>query len=96
MADTLDELDAWLDANWDQELTVAQWWQLLGEAGWAAPALPPNAYGKGLSRSEAIAVGHHKRFIVYRAAHQRLHLCATLTWGCLRGLQGHRDRKSVV
>ena len=65
MADTLDELDAWLDANWDQELTVAQWWQLLGEAGWAAPALPPNAYGKGLSRSEAIAVGHH---IVKRGA----------------------------
>ena len=65
MADTLDELDAWLDANWDQELTVAQWWQLLGEAGWAAPALPSNAYGKGLSRSEAIAVGHH---IVKRGA----------------------------
>lgn len=65
MADTLDELDAWLDANWDAELTVAQWWQLLGEAGWAAPALPPNAYGKGLSRSEAIAVGQH---IVKRGA----------------------------
>ena len=65
MADTLQELDAWLDSNWDPELTVAQWWQRLGEAGWAAPGLPTNAYGKGLSRSEAIAVGHH---IVKRGA----------------------------
>ena len=65
MADTLEELDAWLDANWDPELTVAQWWHLLGSAGWAAPALPPNAYGKGLSRSESIAVGHH---VVQRGA----------------------------
>jgi alkylation response protein AidB-like acyl-CoA dehydrogenase len=59
MTDTLAELDAWLDANWDNDLTVAEWWQRLGEAGWAAPALPVNAYGKGLSRSEAIAVGQH-------------------------------------
>ena len=65
MADTLEELDEWLDANWDPELTVAQWWRRLGAAGWAAPALPPHAYGKGLSRSEASAVGHH---IVKRGA----------------------------
>jgi alkylation response protein AidB-like acyl-CoA dehydrogenase len=56
MSDLLDELDAWLDANWDPELTVAEWWQRLGTSGWAAPALPTNAYGKGLSRNEAIAV----------------------------------------
>jgi len=65
MTDTLAELDAWLDANWDADLTVAQWWQLLGSAGWAAPTLPVNAYGKGLSRSEAIAVGQR---IVKRGA----------------------------
>ena len=65
MTDTLAELDAWLDANWNEDLTVAQWWQLLGSAGWAAPALPVNAYGKGLSRSEAIAVGQR---IVKRGA----------------------------
>ncbi|HAN36770.1 MAG TPA: acyl-CoA dehydrogenase, partial [Acidimicrobiaceae bacterium] len=57
MSDILEELDAWLAANWDPELTVAQWWQLLGSSGWAAPALPTNAYGKGLSRNEAIAIG---------------------------------------
>ena len=57
MADTLDELDAWLDANWDPDLTVAEWWQRLGTSGWAAPALPVHAYGKGLARNDAIAVG---------------------------------------
>ncbi|CAN5631347.1 acyl-CoA dehydrogenase family protein [soil metagenome] len=65
MTDTLADLDAWLDANWDQELTVAQWWERLGSAGWAAPTLPIHAYGKGLSRSEAIAVSQH---IVKRGA----------------------------
>ena len=65
MSDTLDELDAWLAANWDPDLTVAEWWQRLGTAGWSAPALPTNAYGKGLSRHEAIAVGH--RIVRYGA-----------------------------
>jgi alkylation response protein AidB-like acyl-CoA dehydrogenase len=58
MTDFLDELDTWLDANWDPDLTVAQWWERLGTAGWAAPMLPVNAYGKALSRNEAIAVGN--------------------------------------
>ncbi|MEQ1700961.1 MAG: acyl-CoA dehydrogenase family protein [Ilumatobacteraceae bacterium] len=59
MSELIDELDAWIDANWDPELTVAEWWHRLGTSGWAAPALPTNAYGKGLSRNEAIAVGQH-------------------------------------
>jgi len=58
MSEILDELDTWLTENWDPELTVAEWWQRLGSSGWAAPALPANAYGKGLARNDAIAVGH--------------------------------------
>src|SRR5919106_3506007 len=50
--DVLSELRAWLEANWDPDLTVAQWWERLGTAGWSAPTLPENAYGKGLSRSD--------------------------------------------
>ena len=57
MAELLDELDAWLDANWDPDLTVGEWWERLGVSGWASPTLPTNAYGKGLSRNDAIAVG---------------------------------------
>src|SRR6476646_1664801 len=29
-----DDLDAWLDAHWDPDLTVGAWWALLAEAGW--------------------------------------------------------------
>ena len=56
MADLIEELDAWLDEHWDPDLTVAQWWELLGTSGWAHPALPAEAYGKGVSRTDALAV----------------------------------------
>ena len=52
--DVVDEVVAWLEANWDPELSVAEWWERLGLAGWAAPSLPENAYGKGLSRGDAV------------------------------------------
>src|SRR5712691_2270553 len=53
-ADVLDELRAWLEENWDPDLTVAQWWERLGRAGWAAPSLPENAFGHGLSRTDTV------------------------------------------
>jgi alkylation response protein AidB-like acyl-CoA dehydrogenase len=56
MADVIDELRAWLDENWDPDLTVAEWWERLGLAGWSAPSLPENAYGRGLSRNDAVRV----------------------------------------
>lgn len=51
----IDEITTWLEENWDPDLTVAQWWEKLGLSGWAAPGLPTNAYGKGLSRNDAVA-----------------------------------------
>ncbi len=56
MSGAIDELSEWLDVNWDPDLTVAQWWERLGLAGWAAPSLPENAYGKGLARNDAVRV----------------------------------------
>ncbi|MFN6119794.1 MAG: acyl-CoA dehydrogenase family protein, partial [Actinomycetes bacterium] len=56
MSDLLDELDAWIDANWDPDLTVRAWWERLGLAGWAAPSLPAHAVGRDVSRNEAIAI----------------------------------------
>ncbi|MGH9045753.1 MAG: acyl-CoA dehydrogenase family protein [Acidimicrobiales bacterium] len=55
-ADVVDEIRNWLQENWDPELTVAEWWDRLGMAGWSAPALAKNAYGRELSRSDAMAV----------------------------------------
>jgi alkylation response protein AidB-like acyl-CoA dehydrogenase len=54
--DIIDELTAWLEANWDPDLTCAEWWDRLGQSGWAAPSLPENSYGKGLSRNDAVRV----------------------------------------
>lgn len=54
--DLILEVRSWLEENWDPELTVEQWWQLLGTAGWSSALLPTNAYGRDLSRSEAVAV----------------------------------------
>lgn len=65
MSGLLDELDTWLDANWDPDLTVGEWWERLGLSGWASPSLPANAYGKGVSRADAIAVSQR---IVARGA----------------------------
>ncbi|HEY9557716.1 MAG TPA: acyl-CoA dehydrogenase family protein [Acidimicrobiales bacterium] len=54
--DAVAEVRAWLEENWDPDLTVAEWWERLGLAGWAAPGLPENAYGRGLNRSDSVAV----------------------------------------
>jgi len=52
----VDELRTWLEENWDPDLTVGEWWQRLGLAGWAAPGLPTNAYGRALGRNDAVRV----------------------------------------
>lgn len=56
MSTSADGLESWLKKNWDPELTVGEWWERLGLSGWAHPALPANAYGKGLSHNEALVV----------------------------------------
>jgi alkylation response protein AidB-like acyl-CoA dehydrogenase len=48
------ELGAWLKENWDPDATVAQWWERLGTAGWAAPGWPAKWYGQDMSPSEAV------------------------------------------
>src|SRR3546814_8893003 len=57
--DAVAEVRAWLEENWDPDLTVAEWWERLGLAGWAAPGLPENAYGRGLNRSDSVRSEEH-------------------------------------
>ncbi|MED5172708.1 MAG: acyl-CoA dehydrogenase family protein [Actinomycetota bacterium] len=45
------ELDAWIDANWDPDLTVREWWQRLSSAGLTNPGLT-QPFGKGWGRTE--------------------------------------------
>lgn len=54
--DVVEELRAWLEENWDPDLTVGEWWERLGLAGWSAPTLPADAYGRGLSRNDGVRV----------------------------------------
>jgi alkylation response protein AidB-like acyl-CoA dehydrogenase len=54
--DPVEELHAWLADNWDPDLELGEWWNRLGSDGWSAPGLPPNAYGRGLSRSDSVRV----------------------------------------
>ena len=56
MTDVIDELQEWLEKNWDPDLTVAEWWERLGMAGWAQPIMPTESYGRGLSRGDAVRV----------------------------------------
>jgi alkylation response protein AidB-like acyl-CoA dehydrogenase len=54
--ETVAEFRAWLEQNWDPDITVGEWWERLGLAGWSAPSLPTNAYGHGLSRSDSVRI----------------------------------------
>src|SRR3954465_5116041 len=51
--DVITELKDRPNDNWHPDLTVPEWWERLGLAGWSAPGLPKNAYGRELSRADA-------------------------------------------
>jgi len=50
------ELRAWIDDNWDPDLTVEQWWARLADSGWAVPTWPEEWLGKGLPQNMAAVV----------------------------------------
>ena len=52
--DPLVGLLGWLEASWDPELTLAEWWDRLGRSGWAAPMLPSDRFGRALGRRDAL------------------------------------------
>ncbi len=54
--DVRTEVRAWLGDNWDPDLTVGEWWERLGDSGWAVPMWPTDWHGRGLSRDDANAV----------------------------------------
>jgi alkylation response protein AidB-like acyl-CoA dehydrogenase len=50
------EVKKWLEENWNPDLTVAQWWDILARSGYAAPTFPEDCWGKGWPRDLAMAV----------------------------------------
>src|SRR4051812_28174711 len=59
MDDIRGELRSWLEANWDAELSLGEWRELLVSSGWAAPSWPTEFYGLGLP-AEADRVLHEE------------------------------------
>jgi alkylation response protein AidB-like acyl-CoA dehydrogenase len=50
------DVKAWVDANWDTEITVREWWQRLADAGYAYPSWPEGLGGSGASRRDAATI----------------------------------------
>jgi alkylation response protein AidB-like acyl-CoA dehydrogenase len=51
-----DEVLGWLEAHWDPDLPVEEWWRLVAGAGWSAPHFAPDEGGRGLPRSASATV----------------------------------------
>src|SRR5881227_1242284 len=54
--DVRTELKAWLEENWNPDLTVGEWWDILARSGYAAPTFPEDTWGKGWPRDLANVV----------------------------------------
>lgn len=50
------EAASWVEANWDPDLAVGEWWQRLADAGYSHPTLPEGAGGRGYKRAGNVAV----------------------------------------
>jgi alkylation response protein AidB-like acyl-CoA dehydrogenase len=46
------EVNAFIDEEWDLELTVAEWWARLARSGWGFPTWPTEWFGKGLDNDQ--------------------------------------------
>lgn len=55
------EAGAWLEANWDPDLTLGQWWKLLLESGWGQPTWPSEWFGRDIDAQAVAAVGEEFR-----------------------------------
>ncbi len=56
LEDVRTEVKTWLEENWDPDLTVGEWWDVLARSGYAAPTFPEDCWGKGWPRDLAMAV----------------------------------------
>jgi alkylation response protein AidB-like acyl-CoA dehydrogenase len=50
ISEVRDEVNGWLESNWDPDLSVDAWWKTVAAAGWTAPHFAPDQGGRGLPR----------------------------------------------
>jgi alkylation response protein AidB-like acyl-CoA dehydrogenase len=51
-----DEVQAWVEENWDERMTVREWWRRLADTGYAYPTWPEGVGGGGMSGGDARTV----------------------------------------
>jgi len=55
------EVRSWLESNWNPDITVAEWWDILAESGWAVPTWPQEWFGRELPRDLLGVIGQEFR-----------------------------------
>ncbi len=61
--DVWGEVQAWLESNWDPDLSVDAWWKAVAAAGWTAPHFTAEQGGRGLPRrTQAVVRSAFKSF----------------------------------
>jgi len=53
---TSDAVGAWIEANWNLDITLADWWQRLADAGYAFPHWPTGFGGSDMRAADASAI----------------------------------------
>lgn len=53
MSSIRDEVASWLDENWDESITLGQWWRRLADSGYAYPTWPEGLGGRGWDAAAA-------------------------------------------
>jgi alkylation response protein AidB-like acyl-CoA dehydrogenase len=51
-----DEVTAWLEAHWNPDLSVDEWWRVVAGAGWTVPHFEVEQGGRGLPRRSQATV----------------------------------------
>lgn len=52
----LQAVNEWLDANWNPDLSLQEWRELLVDGGWAVPHWPEDCFGRGFSQEQSALV----------------------------------------
>lgn len=56
-----DDVSTFFKENWNPDLTLKEWWRILGDSGWAVPTWPKDWFGRGLSSRLARVVADERR-----------------------------------
>ena len=75
-----EEVRSWLAANWDPNLNLIEWRELLTDSGWGAPDWPSDYFGRDLAPQLSSVVDEElARIGAIGAAHSGVRMLAAVT-----------------